>query len=332
MKRSIIALALFSVFLWPVLTGCGVLVKGNTGELKQKDEVVVKIAALRGPTAVGMVKMMEEKKGFGPKVQFEYDIVQAPDVLTARILSKEVDLAALPINLAAKLYNKGVDYQLVAVNTWGNMYLLNLGPGINSWADLKGKSIHSIGMGATPDIVFRYLLNANGLNADKDVLLNYSLEQVELANAMAAGIIELAVLPEPFVTMVTSKNSGVKITMDLQEEWRKAKGRDIPIVQGGMVVKKEFAQKHPEVVKEFLQQYTGSIEWVNNNLPEAGILVEKYDLGMGAKIAEKAIPRSNIRFSSAREARKAIEGYLQVLLDFAPESVGGKLPDAEFYY
>ncbi|MBS4020841.1 MAG: ABC transporter substrate-binding protein [Dethiobacter sp.] len=276
--------------------------------------------------------MMDEKTGFGPKVQFEYDIAQTPDVLTARILSQEVDLAALPINLAAKLYNKGVDYQLVAVNTWGNMYLLNLGSDINSWADLKGKTIHSIGMGATPDIVFRSLLNANGLEADKDVFLNYSLEQVELANAMAAEKIELAVLPEPFVTMVISKNSGIVIVMDLQEEWYKAKGSEIPIAQGGMVVKKEFAQKHPEVVKEFLQQYAASIEWVNHNLLEASILVEKYGLGMSAKIAEKAIPRSNIRFSSAGDARKAVESYLQVLLDFAPESVGGKLPDAGFYY
>ena len=324
MKRRLI-FTLTALLLTIVLSGCTALSLG-------KEDVTLRVAALRGPTGVGMVKMLEEKPSLGKNVIIDYQVAETPDIVTARILSKEIDIAALPTNIAANLYNKGAGYKLLAINTWGNLYLISNEIEIVSWEDFKGKTINSIGLGATPDLVFRSLLIANGLDPDKDVTMDYSMAQVELAGALSAGRVALAVLPEPLVTTTLTKNASLKIMMSLEDEWKKIHGDNIAIAQGCLVVREDFAKKHPEVVASFLKEYQDSIAWVNNNLEQAGALVEKHNLGMPAAVAVQAIPRSNVRYMAALDARSQLEAYFNVLLDLAPQAVGGKLPDEGFYY
>lgn len=324
MKRRLV-FALTALLLTIVLSGC-------TAPGIETEEVTIRIVALKGPTGVGLVQMLEEKPSLGKNVTTDYQVAETPDIVTARVLNKEIDIAALPTNVAANLYNKGSGYNLLAINTWGNLYLVSNQVEISSWDDFKGKTINSIGLGATPDLVFRSLLIANGLDPEKDVTMDYSMTQVELAGALSAGRVALAVLPEPLVTTTLTKNASLKIVMGLEDELKKIHGEDIAIAQGCLVVREEFAKKHPEVVASFLKQYQESLTWVNSNLQEAGALVEKHNLWMTAAVAEKAIPRSNIRYMAALDAKPQVEAYFNVLLALAPQAVGGKLPDEGFYY
>lgn len=324
MKKSWLY-GLVLVALVGMLSGCAALGLGG-------EETTVRVAALRGPTGVGMVKMLEDKPSLGKKVTVEYQVVETPDIMNARILSKEVDIAALPTNVAANLYNKGSGYKLLAVNTWGNLYVISNDVDISSWTDFKGKTVNSIGVGATPDLVFRSLLKANGLAVDTDLTIDYSMAQVELSNALVAGKVSLGILPEPLVTSTLARNPNLKIVMSLEDEWKKVHGNNVAIAQGCLVVRDEFAKKYPETVAAFLKEYQQSITWVNGNLEAAGNLIEKHKLGMTAAVAVKAIPRSNVRYMAATDARSQLEAYFNVLLQLAPQSVGGKLPDEGFYY
>ncbi|MBF8983950.1 ABC transporter substrate-binding protein [Lutibacter sp. B2] len=302
---------------------------------KQEDSYkkeIVNIAGLKGPTSIGMIKMFEEKPLLGENLESEYEVAQSPDILVSKLLSKEVDFAALPTNVAAKLYNKKVGYELVAVNTWGVLYIMTQDEDIKDWNDLKGKHINAIAKGSTPDIVFRYLLEKHGLNPETDVTLDYTLGHIELAQSMVAGKVKIALLPEPFVTMVKMKNKEASIAMNIQDEWKNTLGVENAFPQGCLVVRKEFAQKQPDAVERFLEEYKKSIDWVNENKEEAGVLVEKYGIGMKAKMAEMAIPRCNISFKDAKNAKKSVEDYFKVIYDFSPKDIGGKLPDEDFYY
>ena len=49
-------------------------------------------------------------------------------------------------------------------------------------------------------------------------------------------------------------------------------------------------------------------------------------------MAEKALPHCNIVCITGGEMKEKLSGYLQVLFDAEPTSVGGKLPEADFYY
>ena len=218
------------------------------------------------------------------------------------------------------------------MNTWGVMYVVSNGKLINSWADLKGQTIGAVSKGASSDVVFKYLLSRNGIDPDKDVTLNYNPSPVELAQLVMAGKVTVAVLPEPWVSVVLSKNPQIKVGLDLQQEWRKIQGNDTPFAQTCLVVNQEFAAGHPQILEKFLAEYAQSIDWVNKNPQLAADLIKSTDIGIPADVAVDAIPRCNLQYMSSLESKAAVNKYLEVLLQFSPETVGGKIPDDKFFY
>lgn len=307
-------------------------------EREEADTIEVKVAGLKGPSSIGMIKMIDEKTSLGENVSSSYDIVGAPDTLVSKLLNGEYDFATLPTNVASIIYNKNGAYQTIGISTWGMLYVVTNGVEINEWADFSGQTIFPFAQGSTPDILFRHLLKQNGIDPENDVTFDYSIQQAELAQALAADQVSIAVLPEPFVTVATMKNQNIDITMNLQEEWQKAHATSsiIPVDDSypmtAVVVRKEFAEQHPEIVSEYFNRYKASADWVNEHPKEASLLVEENDLGLAAKAAEKAIPRCSINLVKISECRTIVEFYLNIFNDFSPKSIGGSMPDESFYY
>jgi NitT/TauT family transport system substrate-binding protein len=301
---------------------------GAVGAFAQSD-TQVRVELLKGPTGMGGIQLIEEAPRFNG-VRVEYRLSGSPSNTVARVLSGEVDIAALPSNVAAKVYNAGAPYRLAAINTLGVLYVVSRDDDIDDWADLRGRTIGNIGRGANPDIIFRHLLERNGLDPDEDVTVRF-YNHTELAQLLIAGRQDIGVLPEPFVTRVLNAAPDAHVALDLQEEWKDLKGRDAEIGMGALVVKKSLLDSKPDFVEQFLDAYRNSVEFVNSEPAAAGELIEKHGLGFTAASAESAIPRANIVFRPAPQAREAFEEYLQVLLSFDPASIGGSLPDDGFY-
>ena len=317
-----------------LLQGCAADKPVENAEAPEAEEVsyepmTLRVGSIKGPSGVGMVKIMEDNPVLGENVTSDYEIVGSPDILVAKILKDETDIAVLPTNVAAMLYNKGVDYQLVGINTWGVLYLVENGDTVSSWEDLKGKTVTLFSKGSSPDVVFRYLMAENGLT-EEDVNLEYMASHIELSQMMIAGEKTIGLLPEPMVTMVEMKNPDLKVAINLQESWEAAANMEFP--QGCLVARKALIDERPEVVEAFLNYYDESCGWVNKNLEEAGALVEKYEIGMTAPMAVKAIPNSNIRLEKSYNVKETVEKYLNMLYEFSPQEIGGKVPDEGFYY
>jgi len=305
---------------------------GDVEEENTKKPLEVKVAGLNGPTSMGMIKLFEDYTQPDENVKINYMNASAPDQLVGKLIQGELDFAAVPTNLASIIYNKTEGaYQLTNINTLNVIYILTNGVEINSIKDLKGKTVHISGKGATPDFVMKYLLEKNNLVIDEDVTLDFSLDHASLAQALSAGDVEIAVLPQPFVTTVKMNNDDIDVAVDLLDEWEKLAG-DALFAMGGLVVRTEFAEENPAVVEDFLKAYKESVLYVNENPAEASVLVEKHGILLKAKIAELAIPLSNIVYMDAFENKEAINEYYKVLYDFNPASIGGKLPDDQFYY
>ncbi len=294
-------------------------------------ETEVNIGSLRGPTTIGMIKMHHQKPFLGENVQSSYQIVQSPDLMVSKILSGEIDIAALPTNIAVQLYNRGVAYRFVSVIGYNVLYLLYHDNEITSWQDMINKNISVPARGTTPDVVLRYILEQYDLQPDTNVSLDYTANQIEISQLMIAGDLNIAILPEPFVTLVLNQNDQAGIAMDIGSEWEKIQD-GMPLPMSCLVASKSFLTDHPEVMAVFLEEYEQSIDWVNHQPQEAAQLIEQFDLGMDAATAEQAIPRCNIQLTPSQEAKEIVNSYIQVLLDFSPEDVGGNIPDEDFYY
>ncbi|HWS28593.1 MAG TPA: MqnA/MqnD/SBP family protein [Clostridia bacterium] len=290
----------------------------------QADTTAVRVAALKGPTGMGLVALMGEEY----KDLYTVTLSGAPDEVSASFIAGETDIAAVPVNLAAALYNKlQGEAVMIAVNTLGVLYVLENGDTVNAISDLSGKTLYATGQGATPEYVLNYLLEKNGLT---DVTVEYKTEHSELASLMAAGEVTLGMLPEPNVSAAMAQNADLRVALDLTEEWDKVSST--PLVQGCLIVRKVFLEEHEAAVKRFLTDYEASTAFVNKKHTEAADLMEQYGVVPSASIAKGAIGKSNIVCMTGDEMKAAAAGMLQVLYDFDAKSVGGALPGDGLYY
>ncbi len=295
----------------------------------------VNIATLAGPTGMGMAYMLDSEDTIN---NYEYTVAGAPDQVTSKLLTGNFDIAAIPTNVAATLYNgSNGKIKLLALNTLGVLYVLEKGDSIKSIADLKGKKIYVSGQGAVPEFMLDYLLSANGIDPDKDVTIDFTYStHADLVAFAASGAADVVLLPEPTVTSLLSQNSDMKVALDLNKVWDETvKGTDYEgtvISMGCVAVNTEFANKHPEAVKNFLVDYENSVNKVNGDFTAASEKIAELGIVPKAPVALKALPRCNIVFVSGKEMVEQVKGFYDVLFNANPKSVGGKLPDEAFYY
>ena len=349
LKRILSAVAAFA--LCASLAGCGASassVAESTAESASTEAVstveeeaspetsaettALRVAGLKGPTTMGLVNLLSMEEDGTASMDYDLQLYGAADEIVPLLMKGELDMAAIPANLAATLYQKtegGI--QAVAVNTLGVLYVVEKGGDtIQSMADLAGRTILSTGKGTTPEYVLRYLLNANGIDPDKDVTIEYYSEATEVTAQMANTEDTIAVLPQPYVTAAGLQDDTLRVALDLTEEWNKV--ADTQLITGVTVVRKEYAEEHPDVVAAFLTDYAKSVEAANTDLDGTAALCEEQGVVAKAAIAKKALPNCNIVCLTGDELKTNASAYLQVLFDADPKAVGGAMPGDDFYW
>lgn len=343
--KKIISLITAFMLTAALLAGCGSTGNGtgdqtdkqeNSGTQTQAEPVDVNVMALKGPTAMGMVKLMDDAdSGNVDTENYSFEIAASADEVTPKLIQGETDIAAVPANLASVLYNKTEgQIQVLAVNTLGVLYIVENGDSIHSVSDLAGRTIYASGKGSTPEYALNFILEKNGLTPGTDVTIEWKSEHSECVSALAQDPEGIAMLPQPFVTTAQAKNPNLKVALDLTEEWDKVMENEetkSSLLTGVVVVRKEFAEENPEAVEDFMDRYADSVKYVNDNVEEAAKLVGNYDI-VTEDVAVKAIPECNIVCITGEDMKEQLSGYLAVLKDANPESIGGELPGDDFYY
>lgn len=301
----------------------------NTGK---DDDVTVKVAVLSGPTGMGIVKMIADNKDGKTDNKYVIDIFADPTEVIAKVKLGEYDIAALPTNVAAKLSNmQDVDVKMAAVNTLGVLYILEAdGTTVNSIEDLRGKTIYANGQGSNPQYVLEYLLEQNGLVIGTDVNIVYEADADKVVAALTNKTTDVVMLPEPKVTATLKQLENVRVALDLTEEWDKI--ADYQLTQGCVVVQSKFAKEHKAQLDKFLDEYKASIEYVNANVDEAAQLVVDAGIIAKAPIAKLAIPGCKLTFIEGEEMKNAVAPFYAIMHKANPASIGGAVPDDDFYY
>lgn len=287
----------------------------------------LRVAGLKGPTTMGLVNLMESEEG----ANYTFSMYGAADEIVPLLVKGELDAAAVPANLAATLYQKTQgQVEVACVNTLGVLYIVENGDTVQSVVDLKGQTIVTTGKGTTPEYVLRYVLSQNGLDPDADVNIVYCSEATEALSQVQAGQATIAMLPQPFVTSALSQVEGLRVALDMNEEWQKVAGSQL--VTGVLVVRKDAVEADPEAFEEFLNGYAASVEAANTDLEGTAVLCETYGIVAKAALAQKALPECNIVFERGEQMKTDLVNYFQVLYDADPSSVGGAMPADDFYY
>jgi len=321
-----------------VLSACGNNSSNETNETEETagesaGREAVNIGSLKGPTSMGLVSLMDKTENGESSHDYNFTMVTAADELLTQIISGDLDIAMVPANVASVLYNKTEGaVSVLNINTLGVLYIVESGETIRSIEDLKGKTLYLTGKGTTPEYVINYLLAQYGLTSD-DVTLEFKSEATEVAAVLTEQKDAIGLLPQPFVTVAMTKNENLRIALDLSEEWDSLQGEDgSSLVTGVTIVRNEFLEEHGDVINDFLAEYKTSTEYTNTHIEEAAELIASLEIVTNASIAAKAIPYCNITFIDGEAMKTALSGYLQVLYDQNPESIGGNMPSDDFYF
>lgn len=292
---------------------------------------IIRVASLKGPTSIGLVKLMNENEEGKSNNQYDFLITATADEIVAKLGKGELDVAAIPANLSSVLYNKMEgNISVAAINTLSVLYIVENGESLNSLDDLKGKTIYSTGKGTTPEYVLNFVLKENGIDPVQDVNIEFKSEATEVATLLASGENVVALLPQPFITASQMKNDSIRIVFSMEEEWQKSNENQSQVTSV-VVVRDEFLENNQEAFNTFLEEYERSVEFANSNVEEAAKLVGGLDI-IPEPVALKAIPLCNVVFITGDEMEEKLGSYLEVLYNSDPKSVGGSLPDEEFYF
>lgn len=304
----------------------------STAGANEESLGTIKLGGLKGPTSIGLVKLIDDANKGSLAYSVDFDMETAPDVMAPKLLNGEVDIAALPVNMGSVLFNNSDGkVTMLDISTLGILYILEKGDqSIKSVEDLKGKTIVAHGQGATPEYSLSYILSGHGLDINTDVTMDWKSSADEVLAAVENADNAVVMLPQPFVTVAQTKVQNLNTVLDLTKEWD-ALGTGGKLVTAGLFVRNDFLESNKELVDEFIANYTDSVKWINENVEEASKLVEANDI-IKAPIAAKAIPYCNLVSITGDEMKSATEDYLMTLFNLNPKSVGGALPGEEFYY
>ena len=305
-----------------------------TVQPRQEDyqSVNVRLGGLKGPTSMGMAKLLDDAENGLTANTYAFTMAASASELTPQLIKGELDILAVPANVGAILYNQTQgQVELIAASTLGVLYIVEKGgQTVTDVKSLAGKTLYATGKGATPEYALTYLLAQNGLTLGRDVTVEWKSEPSEIVALMAQEDHAIAMLPQPFVTVAQGKLEGLQVSLDLSAQWDKL-GVDSRLVTAGLLVRKAFADEHPQAVAKFLEECAASTDYANTHAAETAALVEKMGI-VSAAVAEKALPGCNLVCITGKEMKTAVNGYLQTLYDLKSESVGGAMPTDGFYW
>ena len=301
-------------------------------QTKPYESVNIRLGGLKGSTSMGMAKLLDDAENGRTANTYTFTMAPSAGELTPQLIKGELDILAVPVNVASILYNQTEGaVQLVAASTLGVLYITEKGgETVTDVRSLAGKTLYATGKGATPEYALTYLLAQNGLTLGEDVTVEWKSEPSEIVALMAQEEHAIAMLPQPFVTVAQGKLEGLRVALDLSAQWD-ALGLDSRLITAGLLVRKAFADEHPEAVAKFLEEYAASTDYANSNPAETAALVEKLGI-VNAAVAEKALPKCNLVCITGAEMKTAVSGYLQTLYDLKPDAVGGAMPGDGFYW
>ena len=306
----------------------------TTGSDTVDASLPVKVTVLNGTTGFGMAKLMKDKADGNAALNYTFDVqADAQNVLKA-LINGSTDIAALPTNAAATVYNKtNGAVQVLALNTLGVLYVVANGESeaITDFESLRGKTVYC--PANNPAFIFSAICEANGLKVGTDITVDTSYaEPAAVRGALVSGQIDLAVLPEPMVTIARKANIKLVTALDLTAEWDK-KFDEGSLVQGCVVVRTAFAEAHPAEIAKFLTEYEASITYMQENVADAAeIIVAQGVFAGAAPIAAAAIPNCNVTFVTGADMKAALKVFLDTLYAINPTAVGGAVPADNFYY
>lgn len=330
--KKILSLILVFVLCFS-LVSCGNSTLKGKNEVNSSDnnnqKVTITLGVPTAPPTLPILRMIETK-ALGENVELKLDIWNEPETLIAMVQDGKHQMFAFPLTVISKLYNKGVNVKLMNINTWGVTYFLTSDPNFKTWKDLKGKKVYIPLQSSPPDVLTQYFISEAGLKVGEDVEIIYA-SAPEVTTLLSTGEAIYGTQIEPLVTKALMKNKDLRVAFNFESEWQRVNNTNSKIPNAGFGATQKFINNNPELADKFQQEYEKATKWANENPNEMGVLAEKY-LGLKSQLIVKSLPKMGLNYKSAIDSKNELKMLYNLLYDFNPAMIGGKVADEGLYY
>ena len=309
-------------FKIPVVIGCcGIFSLGGCHSSNKRFETdqPVRVDLLKGPSSVALAALLEIGDSIDGR-PVEYTLHDNPVQIQALMLQKKSDLCVLPLPAAANLYNKFPAYRMMGCPVWGSLFLICR----KGEAEENNRELYLFGRGTTPDLLAKELL--------KETRIRYIFDSAPLlAQALLAGEVDRALLPEPFASLVLQRDSSLKIECDLAQKWHTQTGTDSTgFPQTALLIGDHYLNSDPNVAIRWDSLCRKAVGIACHDPQRISPIISRMGILPDTTLIEPVIRRSRITYRSFGDCQRSVKNALEIFLKRAPKSVGGRMPDDRF--
>ena len=260
MKKRILAFAIITTLVALSLVGCASKTsKEETGNTKVVlNEVAHSI--FYAPMYVAIEEGYFEEEGIDLELVCGFG---ADKVMTA-VLSGEADIGFMGSEASIYTYNEGATDYVVnfaqLTQRAGNFLVAREEIEDFTWEDLKGSYVLGGRKGGMPQMVFEYILKQNGIDSEKDLEINQSIDFGSTAAAFSEGQGDFSVEFEPHATSLEEAGKGYVVA---------SLGEDSGYVPyTAFSAKGSYIEENPDVIQSFTNALQKGMDYVQSHTPE----------------------------------------------------------------
>jgi len=205
------------------------------------------------------------QKALGDNVEVKTQIFNAGPSAMEALLANQIDVTYIGPGPTINGYVRsgGEALRIISGSTSGGaVFVVRNDSGINSAQDLANKKFATPELGNTQDIALRNYLLDNGLNTKEnggnvEVL---TVKNPDIVTLFLTKQIDGAWVPEPWGETLV-KEGGGKILVDERDLWP-PEGKFVTV---HIIVRPDYLQNNPDVIKKLLEAYSNETNWINSN-------------------------------------------------------------------
>ena len=282
MKKRIIITLVIAIIMVAIVA----IIVNNKGEedngLKKINLSEVTRSVFYAPQYVAINNGYFEENG----LEIELTTGQGADSVMTSVLADQADIGFAGPEASIYVYNEGKeDYTQVfaQVTKKDGSFLVARNPSENfSWQELKGKTVIPGRKGGVPYMTLEYVLRKNGVDPEKDVILDDSIKFDLMAGAFTSGTADYVTLFEPTATMTQNENKGYVVA-----SVGEAAG-EIPYT--AYFAKKSYINNNEDTIRKFTEAIYKGQQWVKNHTArEVAEAIESFFPGTELELLESSV-------------------------------------------
>ena len=290
------------------------------------DPDAMRIELPQGAAALGFAHLMEESELGATQGDYHFELKGSEAEVLSDFITGAADVAILSPESAARAYHDAKDGAVIVnINAGNELYCITGNTELQSFQELKGQNVLSVGQGEQSEYVIRYLKSQYGTQFDVQYT---SIE--DITAQLSADPSKVAIVAEPDASSLLAGVPGTVRAFSLQESWENVTATG-SLISSVTLVHRNYYENKRAAVDNLLRETAMSIVKAERAANQTAKLAGKFGITQAA-VVPLALPYANLKCITGDQMTSRISSYLIAIAEVDSAAIGRSIPGEDFYY